>query len=149
MEAETIKSRSEEEIYQGIVQRLFCISNAFTDQQEKVLEEYELTISQYQILNILKQQFPKPVTVNFLIGSMLSKMCDGSRLVEKLRTKGYLERHICPIDRRAANVKLSEAGIEVLNKVQPQLTAWLNNVRQKLTYDQAIELNNLLLKINN
>mgnify|MGYP000925760879 CR=1 FL=1 len=56
-------------------------------QTEKQLKEFGISPEQFNILRILRGQYPEPATVNLLIERMLNKMSNASRLVEKLRKK--------------------------------------------------------------
>jgi DNA-binding MarR family transcriptional regulator len=48
---------------------------------------------------------------------MLDKMSDVSRIVEKLREKGYLYRQECPNDRRNVDITITEKGLAELKKI--------------------------------
>src|SRR6185437_9271918 len=67
-------------------------------------KKYDLTPQQFNILRILRGQHPQPSTINLLKERMLDKMCDASRMVERLRLKNLLERHTCSNDRRSVDI---------------------------------------------
>jgi DNA-binding MarR family transcriptional regulator len=48
---------------------------------------------------------------------MLDKSSNASRLVEKLRVKHLLDRCECPEDRRAVNVRITDKGLALLQKL--------------------------------
>lgn len=81
------------------------------------LRPHELTVQQYNILRILRGQYPAPVTVSTLRERMLDKMSDASRLVERLREKGYLERTPSDKDRRKVGVVITEKGLQLLGSI--------------------------------
>ncbi len=83
----------------------------------EVLKPYGLTMQQYNVLRILRGQYPKPASVNLLIERMLDKMSNASRLVEKLRLKGLVERRENDSDRRQADVIITEKGLELLTEL--------------------------------
>src|SRR5688500_4810007 len=58
---------------------------------EAFFKTFDLTAQQYNILRILKEQFPKPVSTSVLRERMLDKMSDASRLVSRLHAKGLVE----------------------------------------------------------
>ncbi len=80
----------------------------------EVLKPYGLTLQQYNVLRILRGQYPKPASVNLLIERMLDKMSNASRLVEKLRLKGLVERRENDSDRRQADVIITSKGLDLL-----------------------------------
>jgi DNA-binding MarR family transcriptional regulator len=87
----------------------------------KTLRQHSLTWQQYNILKILKDQYPKPAMVNLLIDKMLDKSSNASRIVEKLRIKGLVDRQIRSEDRRAVDIQLTDQGLSLLDKVEKDL----------------------------
>ena len=110
------------------------------------LKPYRLSVQQYNILRILRGQHPKPATVNLLKERMLDKMSNASRLVEKLRIKGLLERRICEYDRRAVDVIITQKGLDLLAKIDTLLDGW-DEKFETLTLEEASNLNSLLDKL--
>jgi len=109
-------------------------------------KRYGLTPQQYNILRILRGQHPKPATVKLLKERMLDKMSDASRLVEKLRVKGLVERYICSSDRRNVDVIITEKGLELLKQIdetEHEIKEYMSN----LTEEETVLLNELLDKL--
>src|SRR5580704_15288280 len=79
-------------------------------------EKYNLTRQQFNILRILRGQYPKPATVNLLKERMVDKMSDASRIVDRLVQKELVSRCTNTRDRRAVDVRISEKGLEILTK---------------------------------
>jgi DNA-binding MarR family transcriptional regulator len=77
---------------------------------------------------------------------MLDRMSNASRLVEKLRLKGLVERQQCPHDRRAVDITITETGLELLHRIDNQ-EAGHEKKLHTLTKEEAIQLNNLLDKL--
>jgi len=83
----------------------------------KIFDKYDITPNQYNILRILRGQYPKPATVNLLKERMLDKMSDASRMVERLRIKGFVERAQSVKDRRMADVIITDKGLKILEQI--------------------------------
>ncbi len=113
---------------------------------KEFFNRYDLTSQQFNILRILRGQYPKPSTINLLKERMLDKMSDASRIVERLRLKKLLERHTCPNDRRAVDIVISQKGLDLLEKIDSE-SQDMDRVLAKLTKDEAKQLNLLLDKI--
>jgi DNA-binding MarR family transcriptional regulator len=96
---------------------LIYTSNWHRDKLESVFKEKDITHQQFNILRIVRGAHPKPVTVKYIRERMLDKMSDVSRIVEKLREKGYLERKECPEDRRNVDITITEKGLENLKEL--------------------------------
>jgi DNA-binding MarR family transcriptional regulator len=114
--------------------------------QSKLFGKFDITGTQYNILRILRGQHPSPVSINLLRERMLDKMCDASRLVERLRKKGLIEREVCDEDRRRANVYITKSGLELLAKLD-EYNESFDNFLANLSDDEAGQLNDLLDKL--
>ncbi len=112
----------------------------------KTLKPFGISPQQYNILRILRGQYPKPATIQLIKERMLDEMSNVSRLVEKLRAKGLLERHTCPDDRRAVDVVITRQGLDLLTEIAPVLTK-ANSVLGALNETEARQLNALLDKL--
>ena len=77
---------------------------------------------------------------------MIDRMSNVSRLIEKLRQKGLVERCTCPTDRRAVDVTITDKGLALLAVLDEAETAWLDTFK-KLTPEEVDTLNRLLGKL--
>jgi len=110
------------------------------------LKPFGITIQQYNILRILRGQYPGTATVNLLIERMLDKMSNASRLVEKLRKKGLVQRNTCENDRRAVDVIITTQGLELLDEIEKCDKKWEKQFHV-LSAQEVRTLNNLLDKL--
>ncbi len=118
----------------------------FMNHQSKYFKKFGITGPQYNILRILRGQHPSPASVNLLKDRMLDKMSDASRLVERLKQKGLVEREICPEDRRRVEVIINEKGLTLLKEMD-KIEDSYNKLFKGLTVDEAKILNQLLDKL--
>lgn len=112
----------------------------------KALKPFGISAQQYNLMRILKGQHPRAASIKLLTERMLDKMSNASRLVEKLRVKGYISRVECPEDRRQVNVKLTDEGLKVLEdstKSMDVMARFMDN----LTEEEAGILSDYLDKI--
>ncbi|MGB9664720.1 MAG: MarR family winged helix-turn-helix transcriptional regulator [Ignavibacteria bacterium] len=112
----------------------------------ELLDEYDLTPQQFNLLRILRGQYPQPASITILKERMLDKMSDASRLVERLVAKGLVERKICPEDRRKVDVVISKKGLRVLQKIDEK-DEEMDNFLKHLSLKEAEQLNSLLDKL--
>jgi DNA-binding MarR family transcriptional regulator len=144
----------EDEILQGkfknknhkVLINIFYTFNWLYERQLNILKPFGLTIQQFNILRILRGQYPNPTTVKLLKERMMDKMSDASRLVEKLRSKGLLERRICDKDRRNVDVLITEDGLNLLKQVDKKDKEF-DSLVENLESNEIDMLNNLLDKI--
>ncbi|GAB4190226.1 MAG: MarR family transcriptional regulator [Thermoflexibacter sp.] len=96
---------------------LIYTANWYMDKLDSIFKSEQITHQQFNILRILRGAYPKPVTIKYIRERMLDKMSDVSRIVEKLREKGYLCRQECPNDRRNVDITITEKGLAELKKI--------------------------------
>src|SRR5436190_10808285 len=106
------------------------------DKFKQELKQYGISLQQFNILRILRGQYPKPSTVSLLKERMLDKSSDASRLIERLRQKGYVQRHLCQSDRRSVDILITKKGLDVLEKIDAH-NAELDKTFGKLTEEEA------------
>jgi DNA-binding MarR family transcriptional regulator len=87
---------------------------------QKMLKPYGLPSEQFNILRILRGQYPIPSNVTLIIDRMIDKSSNASRIVEKLRLKGYIVRNTSKTDRRQVDVLITDKGLELLKKIDNQ-----------------------------
>lgn len=116
-----------------------------TGQLKKRLSTQELTLQQFNILRILRGQYPNPATVNLLKERMLDKMCDASRIVDRLIQKEFVTRCTNKTDRRAVDIKISPKGLKVLKALDQQMNG-TDFLKDNLTEKEAELLSELLDK---
>ena len=120
--------------------------NWLNGQQSDFLKPFDITYQQFNVLRILRGQQMQPASIKLIRERMLDKMSDASRIVEKLRMKGLVERHICQHDRRSCQVFITQKGMDLLSKIDT------NEVKQAdlmiaLSEKEKMELNLLLDKL--
>jgi DNA-binding MarR family transcriptional regulator len=109
-------------------------------------ERHNLTEQQFNILRILRGQFPNPCTVNLLKERMLDKMSDTSRIVDRLVQKGLVSRCTSKRDRRAVDIRISETGMDILKKMDEEFKT-KDILKNNLTEEEAGQLSDLLDKL--
>lgn len=113
---------------------------------ERLFKNGDVTLQQYNVLRILRGQYPSPSTVNLIIDRMLDKMSNASRLVDKLELNGYVSRTKNNIDRRAVDVMITDKGLQFIEKMDAQLLH-LEGCTFDLSESEIIILNELLDKM--
>ncbi len=140
---EEIKQSKFNSEYHKLIVNIIYTGNWIEQLTSKFLKRFNLTPQQYNILRILRGQYPQPSTVFLLQDRMIDKMSNASRLVEKLRKKGLVERHINYNDRRRVDVILNENGINLLATIDKEM---FEEKFKNINPDEAEFLNNLLDK---
>lgn len=113
-----------------------------------LLKPFNISIQQFNILRILRGQKGSPISMKEISDRMIDKMSNASRLVEKLRQKGLVERRECPNDRRAVDVIITDTGLQVLKDASHKLETGVESFLAGISSCEAKELNRLLDQIN-
>jgi DNA-binding MarR family transcriptional regulator len=116
--------------------------NTFNEKAKK----FDITRQQYNVLRILKGQLPKSASVNLIKERMLDKMSDASRIVERLRVKGLLERATSAADKRAVDVTITPKGLKIIEDMEPEVGR-VDDLFKDFTEQELETFNNLLDKM--
>jgi DNA-binding MarR family transcriptional regulator len=111
---------------------------------QETFKLFNITLQQYNILRILRGQHPNSISATEIKSRMLDKNSDVSRLLDRLLTKNIISKRTCSEDKRAADINLTEEGVDLLraiDKKQQQIDGIL-----LLSEEEAIQLSDLLDK---
>ena len=145
LEKEISQKHFRNEYHKAYVNVLYT-SNWIYEFQHQILKPLDITTQQFNILRILRGQYPKPATIKLLKERMLDKMSDASRIVEKLRIKGLVERSTSATNRREVDVIITECGLDLLLKID-QSNHEMDKFLSNLNVSEIRKLNALLDKL--
>jgi DNA-binding MarR family transcriptional regulator len=137
------KFRSE---YQKLNLNLIFTNNWVQNKHRKTYEEFGVTPQQYNVLRILKGNYPKPYSTSQIRMRMLDPMSDASRIVERLIQKKLVERKTCKSDRRLVDVVITQKGLNLIEYTSSAIAAQ-EKIFHALTITEAQDLNTLLDKL--
>jgi DNA-binding MarR family transcriptional regulator len=108
------------------------------------LRNEELTVPQFMILNYANAD---GVPLSDISARML---CDNSNLtgiVDRLISKGFVERRPDPQDRRVSLICVTPTGAEKLRRIKPRHHARVSRRMRSLSLEQVHELRDLLQQL--
>ncbi|GIV27549.1 MAG: MarR family transcriptional regulator [Bacteroidia bacterium] len=141
-----IKQRSFKSQQEKVLVNLIYTYNFFEHKFEELLKQFDITPQQYNILRILKGQYPNSISLNEIKNRMLDRNSDVSRIVERMRKKTLLTRTTNPKNRRAVEIKITSKGIELLNSIEPYLKKY-HDMLSHMSENELKNLNELLDKL--
>ena len=144
---EEIKQSKFKDEYHKLGVNIIYSASWMSSKHLHVLKQFNLSIQQFNILRILRGQYPEPASVKLLTERMIDKMSNASRLVEKLKQKGFVERTSCPKDRRQVDIAITEEGRKIVGEASIVMEGELNKTLSVLTKKEAKQLNDLLDKM--
>lgn len=110
------------------------------------LKKFGITPEQFNVLRILRGSAPKPMMLADITARMIDKNSNCTRLVEKLRQKGFVIREICENNRRQVDISITDKGLQVLKRIDADVPEW-TRAMEKLSKAEAKELNRMLDKL--
>jgi DNA-binding MarR family transcriptional regulator len=145
IEEEIKQKKFKSEKHKAVIQIMFT-SGWLYNTQATVLKNYDITPEQYNVLRILRGAYPNPIMLSEITCRMIDKSSNATRLVEKLRLKGMVTRHICENNRRQVDILITQAGLGVLTEIDNAKNG-IDSVTKTITETEAKELNRILEKL--
>ena len=104
------------EEYKAVV-GIIVLNNYIFQELEKHLSSFGLTYAQFNILRILKGQYPMGVALPVFKERMLHKQSDVSRLVDRLCALSLVEKRPHETNKRKMFVHLTDSGLNLINSI--------------------------------
>lgn len=132
----------EEEAGLNLLRTVDCIRLPF----ERLFEEYGLSDPQYNVLRILRGHGGEGLPCSEIGTQMITRMPDVTRLVDRLEQAKLVERGRTAADRRVVLVRLTEAGRDLLARLDKPIRDLHVQTLGHLKRSELAELNRLLVK---
>lgn len=87
---------------------------------ERLFKKYGITSQQYNVLRILKGQYPDPICAGDVLTRMLDRNSNITRLMEKLLAKNLVTRKVKDDNRRMHEIVITQEGIQLLDQIFPE-----------------------------
>lgn len=97
---------------------IYLLANLMNNEKQKLFKEFGITFQQYNLLRILRGQFPKATNINLLKERMLDRMSDTSRIVDRLAKMNLVTKEPNLIDKRNTDVLITEKGLDLLTQIE-------------------------------
>jgi DNA-binding MarR family transcriptional regulator len=143
---EEIKQKKFRSSHHRMLVNLLFTSNWASAHQNKLLKPFGLSLQQFNILRILRGQYPNPTTLGLIQERMLDKNSNASRLVDKLKLKKLVERDECKQDRRQVAIVMTEKGLELLKELDALIDG-NEKMFMTISEEEADELSRILDKL--
>jgi DNA-binding MarR family transcriptional regulator len=132
---------------QEVALNLFVTSYFLRSKHEEIMNKYGLTMPQYNVLRILKGAYPDGHARCDIITRMIEPAPDVTRLIDRLLKDKLVERFNSTEDKRLSMTRITEKGIRLLEKANPEIQALGTYISFTLSNTEKKELSNLLEKI--
>lgn len=143
---EEIKQEKFRSEFQKTIINIYYTNCYIFSKFQDLLSEYKLTVQQYNILRILRGQFPQTASIGTIKERMLDKNSDITRIIDRLIIKQLAERKNSISDRRVTEIKITKKGLSLLKKMD-LVDLKSDNILSHLNETDLKKLNELLDKI--
>ncbi len=127
--------------HQVIVNMLFSYGWLLT-KLRAFFKPFGITEKQYNILRILNGA-TKPISTSAIRNRLLDKMSDTTRVIDRMITKGLVQKTVNESDRRLVDIILSPEGKKLLVEIDANLEN-MDQITAGLSIPEAEMLSNLL-----
>jgi len=110
------------------------VNNKINEKISNVLKPFDVSLQQFNVLRILRGQIGTPANLNT------------TRLVDKLMAKGYVDRIICPSNRRKVEINITESGKKALKKMDVAMNRAEKEILKNISKKELKELEKLFNK---
>ena len=129
-----------------VILNIMYSQNVITDSFNEIIKGHDISGEQYNVLRILRGQKGHPANMCIIQERMLAKTSNTTRLVDKLLLKELVTRNVCPDNRRKIEVLITQKGLDLLAKLDPQVNEHEEYFAKNLNDDELEQLNTLLEK---
>jgi len=133
-------SSAEEEALLNLMRTADCIQRAF----QRMSREWSVTSTQYNVLRILRGSHPQGLTCSAIGDRMITAEPDITRLLARLKALKLIRQHRDREDRRVVWTQISQAGLELLRRMDPAIQQEPKNLLGHLSERDLAELTRLL-----
>ena len=111
--------------------------------QTRKLKKWGLSHQQYNVLRILRGQYPNVASVGTVLARMLEPSSNITRLVDKLEIKKMVSRCENKDNRRMQDLKITKEGLQLLEEIGSELDD-LSNMFEYLDVEEVKTANKVL-----
>jgi DNA-binding MarR family transcriptional regulator len=115
------------------------------DQLEAVVATSDITITHWIVMMHLREGLA--INASDLCAQLRHDSGALTRLIDQLEARGLVQRERSREDRRAVQLRLTDAGVATLASLLPKVVNKLNFALRDFTRAEATELNRLLTKL--
>jgi DNA-binding MarR family transcriptional regulator len=135
--------------YHRLAVNILYTASWIENEHRQMLKPYGLTVTQFNVLRILRGQKGNPISVLGVCERMLDRSSNASRIIDKLISQGLVDRKVCVQDRRQVDVVITSKGLRLINDTDKLSDEMEKLVSCAFTNEQANAFSGLLDRIRN
>jgi len=110
------------------------------------LKTFGISPEQFNVLRILRGQYPNCANNQLVSERMIDKSSNCSRIVEKLKQKGFVNRKENKNDRRHVDISITQKGLDLLEAIDAKNNE-MDILKDAISLKEAKQINDLLDKL--
>ena len=142
-----LKQTQFESLDQEVALNIFVTSYFLRSKHDEVMGNYGLTMPQYNVLRILKGVYPDGYPRCEIITRMIEPAPDVTRIIDRLLKDKLVERFNSTEDKRLSMTRITDKGIKLLEKSNPEVQALGSYISSTLKNSEKKDLSDLLEKV--
>lgn len=107
------------------------------------LAGYGITQQQYNVLRILRGQYPESISTCDIRNRMIDRAPDASRIVDRMIAKNLVQKAPSVKDKRRIDVTITKNGLALLDAISVAMEG-PDNLLRRLSTEECKHLNSLL-----
>ncbi len=135
----------EEEIILNVVRTAEYLTSAISS----VLKSADLTLTQYNVLRILRGAGSEGLSCSEVSERMITKESDITRLLDRVEARGFISRERPANNRRIVVARITDEGKDFLAKLDAPVDELNRSLVGHLGTNKQTNLNNLLEAVKN
>lgn len=132
--------------HKKVILNIMYTQNVLYDHFGEIVKHHGLSLEQFNVLDILRDQNTKSVNMHMIQKRMLTRTSNTTRLIDKLLHKGLVSRKICTENRRKTEISLTREGLLLFEEIEPAIAYHQIKLSSNLTSQELKTLNSLLEK---
>lgn len=113
------------------------------EQTDRVCAEHGITAGQYNVLRILRGAHPDGHSRCDVAVRLIDRAPDVTRLLDRLERQGLVERGKSDDDRRKSISRITDAGIALLERMEPAMRADHDHLAERISLRDRRELSRI------
>lgn len=109
-----------------------------------MLSAYDITITQYNVLRILRGAGAEGLCRQEIMDRLVNRMPDATRLLDRMEDAGLITRKRSEVDRRMVHTALTERGRTLVDSLDQPITDFHARMLGHMSDEQLHQLNELL-----
>ncbi len=142
-----LKMSKELELREEVDLNLRVAVTLLDERFDKIISPFNITPAQYNVLRILKGVHPEGHARCEIATRMIERASDITRIIDRLEKQNLVVRDRTNEDRRISITRITEKGIELVDKLKPLVGKEHFENTKGLTDDECRQLSILLEKL--